>query len=185
MQTVQIVWRRACIPPAAMAGRNEVHSARSTRSRSSACLLSLALTMLAWPAPVMAALGGTETSVQDDRAHMRAALLRVTRAERYTVHEMRASSGTKVREYVSTTGRVFGVAWDGPWQPDLRQVLGTYFEQYVQAARDVRPRRSGHGPLQIQEPGLVVQLSGHPRAYAGRAYIPALVPQGLGPDAIR
>jgi hypothetical protein len=148
-------------------------------------MLCLALTMLARPAPVTAALGGNETSVQSDRARMRAAFLRMTRAERYTVHEMRAPSGTVVREYVSTAGAVFAVAWSGPWQPDLRQVLGTYFEQYVQAAHAVRARRAGHGPLLVQEPGLVVQLSGHPRAFAGRAYVPVLVPQGLGLDIIR
>src|ERR1700686_3047658 len=51
--------------------RNEIHSARPMRWRSSACVLSLALTMLAWPAAVTAALGGNETSVQNDRAHMR------------------------------------------------------------------------------------------------------------------
>jgi Protein of unknown function (DUF2844) len=171
-----------------MTGRDKTLSARPRRSIawvSIAWSLSLALTLLARQTPVAAALGGDETSVQDDRAHMRAALVRMTRSERYTVHEMQASSGTMVREYVSTTGRVFGVAWDGPWLPDLRQVLGTYFEQYVQAARAVRTSRAGHGPLQIQEPGLVVQLSGHPRAFAGRAYVPALVPQGVGIDAIR
>jgi hypothetical protein len=164
---------------------SEIHSARSTQWRSSACVLGLALTLLAWPAPVTAALGGNETSVQNDRAHMRAALLRMTRAERYTVHEMQAPSGTIVREYVSTTGAVFGIAWSGPWLPDLRQVLGTYFEQYVRAAGAARTNRASRGPLLIQESGLVVQLNGHPRAYAGRAYVQALVPQGLGTDAIR
>jgi hypothetical protein len=173
-----------------MTGRDKTFSARPGSRRSIewvsiAWVLSLALTLLARQTPVAAALGGDETSVQDDRAHMRAALVRMTRSERYTVHEMQASSGTMVREYVSTTGKVFGVAWDGPWMPDLRQVLGVYFEQYVQAARAVRTRRAGHGPLQIQEPGLVVQLSGHPRAFAGRAYVPALVPQAADIDAIR
>jgi Protein of unknown function (DUF2844) len=187
MHTVPGVWRLDCSVPAPMASRTEIHSARSSPWRSSAGLMCLALTMLALarPAPVMAALGGNETSVQSDRAQMRAALLRMTRAERYTVHEMQAPSGTIVREYVSTTGAVFAVAWTGPWQPDLRQVLGTYFEQYVQAARVVRARRAGHGPLLLQEPGLVVQLSGHPRAFEGKAYVPMLIPQGLGIDIIR
>src|SRR5260221_2541068 len=179
MHTVPGVWRLDCTVPAPMASRTEIHSARSSPWRSSAGMLCMALAMLARPAPVMAALGGNETSVQSDRTQMRAALLRMTRAERYTVHEMQAPSGTIVREYVSTTGAVFAVAWIGPWQPDLRQVLGTYFEQYVQAARAVRARRAGHGPLLLQEPGLVVQLSGHPRAFAGKAYVPLLIPQGL------
>jgi hypothetical protein len=143
------------------------------------------LTLLASQTPVTAALGGNETSVQNDRTHMRAALLRMTRTDRYTVHEMQAPSGTKVREYVSTAGTVFAVAWDGPWQPDLRQVLGTYFEPYLQSVRAAGTRRPGRGPLLIEEPGFVVQQSGHPHAFAGRAYVPLLVPQGVGADVIR
>ena len=103
----------------------------------------------------------------------------------YAVHEMRASSGTTVREYVSSSGRVFAVAWQGPSIPDLRQVLGTYFTPYVQAAQAAQKKRAGHGPLLIQEPNLVAEVSGHPRAFVGRAYLPQLVPAGLQPDAIR
>ena len=168
--------------------RDEIHFSNSRPWRSNAwgiCILIVGLTILARPTPVTAALGGDDTSVQNDRAHMRAALVRMTRADRYTVHEMQTPPGTRVREYVSTAGTVFAVAWDGPWQPDLRQLLGTYFEPYVQAASTARARRPGRGPLLIQEPGFVVQLGGRPRAFAGRAYVPLLVPQGLAADAIR
>jgi hypothetical protein len=170
------------------ARRDEIHSSRSRRWRqnaSVACLLIVGLTPFARPTPVMAALGGDERSVQDDRAHMRAALVRMTRADRYAIHEIQAPSGTRVREYVSTAGTVFAVGWNGRWQPDLRQLLGNYFDPYVQAARAARTSRPGQGPLLIQQPGFVVQLSGRPRAFAGRAYVPLLVPQGLGADDIR
>jgi hypothetical protein len=170
------------------ARRDEIHSSKSTPWQSNACVacvLIVGLTQLARPIPVTAALGGDERSVQDDRAHMRAALVRMTRSDRYAVHEIQAPSGTKVREYVSTAGTVFGIGWNGPWQPDLRQLLGTYFEPYVQAARAARTSRPGHGPLLIQQPGFIVQLSGRPRAFAGKAYVPLLVPQGLGADDIR
>src|ERR1700680_811806 len=101
-----------------MNGRDKTFSARSRPRRSIAWVsiawvLCLALTLLARQTPVAAALGGDETSVQEDRVHMHAALLRMTRSERYTVHEIQASSGTMVREYVSTTGKVFGVGWNG------------------------------------------------------------------------
>jgi hypothetical protein len=143
------------------------------------------LGMLALPIPASAELGGDVTSVRADQAHMRGALLRITGAERYTVHEVRAATGTIVREYVSPAGTVFAVAWQGPWLPDLRQLFGTYFEHYVQSAREAQARRRGHGPLLIQETGLVVKQSGRPRAFAGSAYVPQLVPQGLDPETIR
>ena len=64
---------------------------------------------------------------------MQGALLRIARDDAYTVHEMQSSSGTAVREYVSSTGTVFAVAWQGPWLPDLRQLLGPYFDDYQRA----------------------------------------------------
>jgi hypothetical protein len=153
--------------------------------KSRAWSLSVALMMVGLPLPAFAALGGDVTSVRTDQAHMRGALLRITGAGTYTVHEIQASYGTLVREYVSPSGTVFAVAWQGPWQPDLRQVLGTYFDHYVQSAQAARAHRSGHGPLLIQEAGLVVQSSGHPRAFVGRAYVPQFLPQGFDAQAIR
>jgi hypothetical protein len=148
-------------------------------------VLGLVFTMLSLTTPALAELGNNETSVQSDRAHMRAALLRMTRADRYAVHEMQMPFGTLVREYVSATGTVFGVAWEGPWQPDLRLLLGAYFERYTRAVRANRAGRAGHRPLLIEEDGLIVQASGHPRAYTGRAYLPLVVPQGVNADTIR
>ena len=42
-----------------------------------------------------------------------------------------------------------------------------------------------HGPRRIEEPTFVVEQSGHPRAFAGRAYVPQIVPAGIGPEVIR
>ena len=57
----------------------------------------------------------------------------------YNVHEMQSAAGTVVREYISSAGesagKVFAVTWQGPWPPDMRQLLGSYFEQYMQAAK--------------------------------------------------
>jgi hypothetical protein len=147
--------------------------------------LGVILVLAAFPLPAFAALGGDVASVRTDQARMRSALLRITGAGTYTVHEIQTPYGTLVREYVSTTGTVFAVAWQGPWQPDLRQVLGTYFDHYVQSARAARSHRSVRAPLQIQEAELVVHASGHPRAFVGSAYDPRLLPQGFDAQAIR
>jgi hypothetical protein len=37
----------------------------------------------------------------------------------------------------------------------------------------------------INEPGLTVQISGHPRSFTGRAYIPEMLPQGVPAEDIR
>jgi hypothetical protein len=128
-----------------------------------------------------AALGGTEATVQADQAQL-GAITRTTPTARYTTHELRAASGTTVREYVSPAGMVFAVAWQGPSLPDLRQLLGTYFDQYVDAAAERRARRA---PLLVELPTLVVQSSGHMRAFAGKAYLPQGLPQGVVADEIQ
>jgi len=132
----------------------------------------------------MAALGGDASSVETDRAKMKAEVS-VTQSDAYAVHEIKAPTRMVVREYVSGDGRVFGVAWQGPFMPDMKQILGTYFQQYSAAAREVRAGRPGRRPLDIQQPGLVVESSGHMHSYSGRAYDPGLVPSGVMPDAIR
>jgi hypothetical protein len=61
--------------------------------------------------------------------------------------------------------------------PDLRQMLGTYYGQYEQAAS--APHLGGHRHLAIEQPGLVVQSSGRMRAFSGRAWAPDLLPQNF------
>ena len=73
--------------------------------------VTLMLVLVALPLPAFAALGGDVTSVQTDQTHMRAALVRVTGSGTYSVHEIQTPYGTFVREYVSSTGTVFAVAW--------------------------------------------------------------------------
>ncbi len=130
--------------------------------------------------PARASLGGTQASVETDRLQV-GGTVRVLPSAAYTVHELQTPSGTVVREYVSPSGIVFGVAWHGPSMPDLRQVLGAYFDRYVEAAA----KRKARGPVAIKQPGLVVQSGGHMRGFVGRAYIPEALPQGITVDAIQ
>jgi len=133
--------------------------------------------------PAFAELGGDASSVQADQAAMQASL-RTTTAQAYTIHEIQAPTGIVVREYVSpTSGKVFGVAWQGPWPPEMRQILGNYFAQYQQAAQ--ANTHAGRRPLAIQQPGLVVHAGGHMRSFAGQAYIPGMLPQGVSAETIR
>lgn len=141
--------------------------------------------ILILPTTVLAALGGDAASVDADRVRMQGALMRIVRSDTYALHEMRSASGTMVREYVSTSGTVFAVVWQGPWLPDLRQVLGTHFDQYRTAMRTARHARKARGAVLIDGPDLVVQTSGHPRSFFGRVYVPALMPQGVQVESLR
>jgi len=145
-------------------------------------VLMLTLTV---PTTVFAALGGNVASVEADRVRMQGALMRIVRSDAYSLHEMRSASGTMIREYVSTSGTVFAVVWQGPWLPDLRQVLGAHFDRYQTAMRSAQRARKARGSVLIDGPDLVVQLSGHPRSFFGRVYVPALMPQGVQVESIQ
>ena len=159
---------------------------RRARSHESRPWLSAAvLVMLVSAFPAWAALGGDVASVQADQLHMQGSL-RTTTTASYTVHEIKSATGIVVREYVSSSsGKVFGVAWQGPWPPDMRQLLGNYFEQYVQAAKAQNAARPGRRPLMIEQAGLVVEVGGHPRGFTGRAYVPEMLPAGVQAEEIR
>jgi hypothetical protein len=142
-------------------------------TRTAVCSILVTVTVAA---PAFAALGGDGTSVQADLVKIKGAL-RITASAAFTVHEITTSDGTVVREYVSPGDKVFAVSWRGPVIPDLRQMLGSYYGQYEQAAS--APRVRDHRHLAIGQPGLVVQSSGRMRAFFGRAWAPDLLPQNF------
>src|SRR5438128_12379146 len=144
---------------------------------------SAVLIFLALPANAFASRGGTVATVEADRVQTRSALVRISRVNAYSVHELLSPTGTAIREYYSSTGVVFGVAWDGEWPPDLQQLLGTYFNQYQRAVQSARHRVRGR--VAIDENGLIVQSSGHARSFSGVAYVPGLIPAGVTPDVVR
>jgi hypothetical protein len=147
-------------------------------------LVMAALIVATAPVGAWASLGGDAASVQADQIHLQGRRTLKT-AALYTVHEIQGTSGTVVREYVSPEGKVFGVAWQSPWVPDMRQLLGTYFDEYTRANQARQGARIRRGPVLINEPGLVVQIVGHPRAFAGRAYVPEMLPSGVRSESIQ
>ena len=138
----------------------------------------VALLALLSPFHAQAALGGRVPSVESDRAQMKGTL-QTRQTSLYSVHEIKGASGVMVREYVSPAGVVFGVGWRGLYVPDLQQLLGVYFEQYAEGVKAQKTGYVGRRPLNLQLPGLVVQMNGHMRAINGRAYVPEQVPMGM------
>ncbi len=151
---------------------------KSVRKRI-AGLLAIAFSVT-FSASSFAALGGDAASIQDDQAHMKAQR-QIRQATGYTVHEMQAETGTAVREFVGPDGKVFGLAWGGQSHPDLKQLLGSYYDEYL---RSVHPGRAHH-PVTIRTPNIVVQFGGHQRALVGRAYVPGMVPSGVRIEEIK
>ena len=155
----------------------------STSNRPALQLTVAAVVALATAAitlPAAATLGGDEATIAADHTVLEGKM-KVARVQRYAVHEIAAPSGTVVREFVSPAGKVFAVAWSGPTLPDLKQVLGPYFDTYVAAVQ----QRKARGPVSVVLPGLVVQSSGHMRAFVGKAYLPDVMPAGVASEEIR
>lgn len=138
--------------------------------------------------PASASLGGASSSVEADGVRMNASH-QVMQHDSYAIHQIKAPQGTVINEYVSQDGRVFAVSWHGQFPPQMQQILGTYFQQYVSALQaqssQAQPRVYGHRPLNLQLPGLVVQTSGHMGSYSGRAYIPEMLPRASFIDQIQ
>jgi hypothetical protein len=111
--------------------------------------------------------------------------LKTTENVVFALHEIKSTSGMVVREYVSPAGEVFGVSWQGSAMPNLQQLLGSYYQAFSEAAQAQRAARKGHGPLYIQQSGLVVESSGHMHSFSGRAYDPGKLPQGVSANDIR
>ena len=132
--------------------------------------------------PAFAGLGEDASSVEADQAHVQGRL-QTRSSQAYTVHEIQDPTGTVVREYVSASGKVFAVAWQGPWPPDLRQVLSGYFAEFQQAAQ--ASAQTGRKPIVIEHPGFVMHAGGHMRFFAGRAYVPSMLPQGVSAEELR
>jgi len=100
----------------------------------------------------------------------------------YTVSQSTLDSGTVVREYSDTAGKVFAVSWRGPMLPDLRTLLGEKFAVMTGAAG--QRARAGHSQLALDQSDVVLVSNGHMRSFAGHAWIPSALPAGFDTTTI-
>ena len=100
----------------------------------------------------------------------------------YTVSQSTLDSGTVVREYSDTAGKVFAVSWRGPTLPDLRTLLGEKFAVMTGAAG--QRARAGHSQLALDQADVVLVSNGHMRSFAGHAWIPSALPAGFDTTTI-
>jgi hypothetical protein len=147
------------------------------RSVKRALLLLLVGVLPPWVDPASAGLGGDAASALADGSELHGVVNSMSLPQ-YDIQEFIAETGMRVREYVNRDGAVFAVGWTGPALPDLRRLLGTHYVEYTTALAAL-DRPGLHRSLRITLSGLVVESGGHLRAYAGRAYLPTLIPAGV------
>jgi hypothetical protein len=142
---------------------------------------ALGLLVLLFAGPAHAALGGDTASIASETVALDASR-EITRAGGVEVHVLHLRSGTTLHEYVAR-GKVFAVAWGGPQIPDLRRVLGSYFDAYVNSPQG---RGTGHHSMRVvQTPDWVVQSGGHPNGFVGRAWLSKELPAGFDLSTVR
>jgi len=132
---------------------------------------------------VQATLGEFAASVESDRKALSAVQSSGEVRDGYTIQGV-ISDSTVVREYVSSSGVVFGIAWNGLTHPDLNQLLGSYAAEYREALQQTA-RKPGYRRLQVKTDRIIVEKWGHMRNLRGRAYVPALIPPGVSVDEIK
>jgi hypothetical protein len=98
----------------------------------------------------------------------------------YLVLDTTLATGTQVRQYVAVSGLVFAVTWSGPFLPELRILLGKYFDAML--AESARTTSVGRSHIAINHREFVINLGGHMRAFEGEAWIPAQMPTDFSVD---
>jgi hypothetical protein len=139
--------------------------------------LGVATALIIIQAPAQAHLGGDAASVDDDSVKLRGQVARAQMLQ-YDRHDISSGGDAIVHEYLSRSGKVFAVTWQGPVQPNLQQLFGDYFETFRAAA--ATPGQPGlHRQARLVRPDFVYEAAGHLRSFRGRAYVPSLVPAGV------
>jgi hypothetical protein len=148
------------------------------RSVAKVAALTALLCGLLWaPRNAGATLGGDLASVASN-ARALGATRQMTKLASGERHDLTLSSGIVVHEYVSKSGVVYAVSWSGPRMPDLKELLGPYFAQL-----SGRTSKGSHHRMEVRGADVVVRSTGHRHSFAGRAWVPSLLPNGVQVDA--
>ena len=140
-----------------------------------------ALVLLALAAPVT--FGALEQAPSDlPAAQVQRTPAATSAGIAYTDVSRTLKSGTLVHEYADAAGAVFAVSWSGPFKPDLKRLLGRYFDTLGAGNAAHRGRRSR---VEVNTGDLVVQSGGHMGAFEGRAWVQSRLPAGFDPQEMK
>jgi Protein of unknown function (DUF2844) len=136
-----------------------------------------------WVGEARASLAGDAASVLDDASGLHG-VVQASILQQFEIQEIVTDNGMRVREFLNRDGIVFAVTWAGPVMPDLQRLLGAQFAVYT-AALVARDHLGVHRSVRVASSGLVVESDGHLRAYVGRAYLPAMIPNDVSTAELR
>jgi hypothetical protein len=156
-------------------------NASTPRARAPALRRCGALLLLALAAPV--AFAALEQAPSDlPAARVQRTPATTSAGVAYTDISRTLKSGTLVHEYADATGAVFAVTWSGPFKPDLKRLLGRYFDTLGDGTAARQGRRSR---IEVNTGDLVVQSGGHMGAFEGRAWVQSHLPAGFDPQEMK
>lgn len=140
----------------------------------------LALACLFNTGAAWAELGGS-IHPQAVLIHAQSSVVATTRL--LSVYQVTTASGTQVKEYTNADNAVVAVSWQGPTLPNLKELLGPYFQPFADRPKTGTP--VNHHSAELNSEDLVVQSQGRMRSFSGRAYLPKLLPAGFNLDQIK
>jgi hypothetical protein len=160
-----------------------MRTASSSRRLSGAWLLAGAVLLFAPLA--QAELGAMQDTIQADQIRFKGQRSRHIELK-MTTHEITLADGSGIKEYVNAAGQVFAVSWRTRLKPNLQSLLGAHYADLSAAQPEVPSGVSGiKRQRSVRLTNLVVHQTGRVNAFAGVAYVPALVPSGVDADALR
>ena len=141
-------------------------------------LLTLLGTCLLIANPAQAELGG---AANKEATQIQQLSPIVATEQHLNVFQLKMASGTQIKEYVNAENVVVAVTWQGPTLPNLKSLLGQHFDTFSN-----RPaaHSANHRSAELKTDDLVVQSHGQMRNFAGKAYLPKLLPTGFNVDQI-
>lgn len=144
-------------------------------------ILMILCTLTMASVPAWAALGGNAASVDSD-VQLLGGQHKMVAGAGYNLHQITAADGSVVNEFVSPSGMVFGVSWQGHSLPKFSQLLGTHMTDFQKGQRmNHVPRRA----VTVESGDFVLTSIGHNGTFRGRAYLRSLVPATLTPEVVR
>jgi Protein of unknown function (DUF2844) len=141
--------------------------------------------VIAASGPAHAQLGATVainaagTSSSTDPADATAPAVHQTANSTVRWQESTDVNQIRVRQYVSSSGQVYAVSWDGSAMPDVAALLGTSFDRYRQEASSALPNANGLHSSRVSSSELMVETAVRLRDFSGRAWLPSSLPTGV------
>ncbi len=131
-----------------------------------------------------ARLGETSSLSIKSSGYKKKFVAETSSSDKYTMTTV-SENGLTVSEYLTNSGVVFAVKWQGEYQPDLQDIFGKYYSEYESEKEKNKNKSRGSRSHAVNTENLVVNISGHMRSMRGFAYAPSLIPRGVDIEQLK